>query len=367
MTVHAADLLEQSLVESDSAARLPSVDDISSAFEALLERQQDVYDQILLPHLGLGERIDISSQSLEVDGETVDLAGGEIWLFDGRSQQSWLHAPLLLPFEDLDDTLILVHRDDVSDEAAARLRPPIVPGVRTALAELEWLVVDSGGYEGGRMNHDEFLEEMGEHRWYRIDHDSQTSAARFEHWFGENAQSGWSANVYDAFEYGVDGPTSWETPAKLAEKWKTSPHEHAFETAVVLDQLEDPYALLRRLLWQDARLDIDRLGPLAIWKDQPDALFEYSDAEDGLLTDLPAWLADQFDADPDDFDAPINDWFGRICQGTPVELPGVGIVHHVMLPQLDLKRPRPLLGHEAPRTTRLARQHVFAAEPEPDA
>lgn len=364
MTLHAADLLEQSLVDSDAAAELPSTREILDAFKALLERQQDVYDQILLPHLGLGERIDVRSQSLEADGESVELRGGEVWLFDGRGQQSWLHAPLLLPFEDLDDTLILVHRDDVSDEVAARLRPPLVPAVRRALADLQWLVIDSGGYEGGRMNHDEFLEEISEHRWYRIDHDPQTSAARFEHWRGENAQSGWSANVYDAFEFGLENDPGWDAPARFAEKWQPAPVERPFETTVILDQLEDPYALLRRLLWQDARLDVDRLGPLSTWKDRPDALFEYSDAEDGLLTDLPAWLADQFDADAEDFDAPINDWLDRVCQSTPVELPGVGVVHHVMLPQVDLARPRPLLGHEAPKSTRLARQHVYAAEPD---
>jgi hypothetical protein len=368
MNVHAADLLDQSLEATETSAQFPPTDDLYDAFEELLERQQDVYDQILLPNLGVGEHFDLRSHDIEIDDETWQFRGGEIWMFDARAHQSWLHAPLLSPFQDLDDTLTLVRREDLPDEIAARLRPPLVPGVRRALNQLDWLVADTGGYEGGRMKHDEFLDEIGARRWYRIDHDSQTSAVRFEHWRGEDAQSGWSANVYDAFECELNFNSGWESPVSVTDRWTTNPDEQPFETAVALDQLDDPYANLRRLVWHDAGLDIDRLGPLVTWKDRPDALFEFNDAEDRVLADVGAWFSDEFGLDAAQVEPMVDDWFERICDtlaaGTPVELPYVGTIYEVTVPAVELIRPRPLMGAEAPRSTRLGRQRIFAASAE---
>jgi hypothetical protein len=365
MNVHAADLLEQSLDATDTAEDLPSADDLIDAFEELLERQEDVYDQIYLPCLGIGERFDVHSHEVELDDETWQFRGGEIWLFDAHGRQSWLHAPLLAPFEDLDDTLTLVRRGDVPPEIADRLRPPVVAGVRQALSELDWLVADTGGYEGGRMKHDEFLDEIGDRRWYRIDHDPKTSAARFEHWRGEEAQTGWTANVYDAFECELNLGSGWDSPVTIVDRWTTNPDEQPFETAVALDLLDDPYAQLRRLVWHDAHLDIDRLGPLVTWKDRPDALFEFNDAEDRLLADVAEWFSDQFEIVRSPFEELVVDWFERICDtmraGDPVEIPHIGTVYEVTVPAVELIRPRPLMGAEAERTTRLERLRTFAA------
>jgi hypothetical protein len=420
MNVHAADLLEQSLEASETAHSLPPADELFDAFEDLLERQQDVYDQIFLPCLGLGERFDLRSQELELDDEAWQFRGGEIWLFDAHPRQSWLQAPLLCPFTDVDDTLTLVHRQDMPAEVAARLRPPLISGVRQALADLDWLVVDTGGYEGGRMKHDEFLDEIGDRAWYRIDHDSKTSAVRFEHWRGDRAQAGWTANVYDAFTCEMDPGSDWDSPVTVGERWPTHPDIQPFETAVALDLLDDPYANLRRLVWHDTLrqdtlrqdtlrqdtlrqdtlrqdtlrqdtlrqdtlrhdilqhdtpLDIDRLGPLVTWKDRPDALFEFNDTEDRLLADVAAWFSFQFDVAQDDHDDVqwlVDDWFERICEmisgsdstSTPVDLPGIGLLYEITVPAVELDRPPPLMGAEPARSVRLQRQRLFAATAE---
>ncbi len=367
MTVHAADLLEQSLCETATAADLPAASVIVDAVDEALARQEDVYDRILLPRLGLGERFDIHPHCFELDEQDFDFYGGEIWGFDQRPDQSWLHAPLLVPFQDIDDTLILVRRADVPAEVAARLRPPLVPGVRRALEALDWLVVDTGGYEGGRMQHDEFLDEIGERRWYRIDHDPDTGAVRFEQWRGEEPTDGWSANVFDAFECQLDPRVPVRAPAVVAEAWSDDPAANPFAMAVRLDWLDDPYAILRRLLWHDAGLDVDRLGPLLTWKDHPDALFEFTDAEDSRLAHLPAWLADALGADADALTRVVDDWFARILDSTPVEFPFVGTLHQVVVPPVELRRPAGLVGRprHVDRRVRLDDERLVVATARP--
>jgi hypothetical protein len=367
MTLHAADLLEQSLAETKaasgfvSAAAMPPVAEIMSAFDELLARQEDIYDQILLPELGLGERFDVRPHELERDGHTRRYRGGEVWLFDGRPAQNWLHAPLLIPFEDLEDTLIVVRRRDIPPQVAERLRPPLIPGVRRALAGLDWLVVDSGGYEGGRMEHSEFLDEIGDLPWLRVDHDPDTGAARFESWRGEEPRSGWSANIFDAFECSVQPPGAQDAPATLNQPWPVDPDAHPFEIAVALDLLDDPYAICRRLIYKDSGLDIDRLGPLVTWKDSPDVLFEFTDEDDSHLTNLGVWMASKFDGDADDFKIVVDAWFARIRRQMPVEFPGLGTLHEIIVPSLKLLRPRPLLGHVAAPVSILSAERLFAA------
>jgi hypothetical protein len=357
MTFDAADLLAQSLAEARAAPKLPDVDTICEAFAAALDVQQDVYDQILVPHIGLGERLDIYPRQLETPDSSRELEGSEIWLFDARPDQSWLHAPLFIPFEDLDDTLTLVRRDEVPADILARLRPPAIAGVREALETLDWLVVDSGGYEGGRMRHDEFLEELGDHRWYRIDHDPATAAARFESWRDHDSLGGWSTNVATSFAFGPDR----QSPARLATSWPRAGESSDFELAVAADLLDDPYALLRRLVWRDARVDVDRLGPLVMWKDRPDALFEFRDDEESRLADPALWIASELAADADLLAEVIDAWFGRITDHLPVEVPGLGRLHAVDIPAVELDRPRPFIDDGLARTTTLEACRVFAA------
>lgn len=360
MISHAADLLQKSLEKIPSApgARVGAAD-LLVAFEDLLARQEDVYDQIILPELGLGERFDVRSHQLEHAEGMRHYRGGEVWLFDGFPGQNWLHAPLLEPFEDLEDTLILARVRDLPAEVARQLRPPLIPGVRRALEALDWLVIDSGGYEGGRMEHAEFLDEIGHRAWIRVDHEPDTGATRFEAWRGEEAQSGWASNLFDAFGYLAGDP---EMPVQLYDKtWPQDPDAHPFETAVALDLLDDPYAICRRLIFQDAGLDIDRLGPLVTWKDSPDVLFEFTDEDDSLLSDVGSWMASKFEGDADYFTALMNDWFAEIRAHLPVEIPGLGFLHEVMLPALNLRRPRPLVGSMDAGTTILAPVRLFAA------
>lgn len=379
MTIYAADLLQRSLSKTRSApdARVPAAD-ILAAFEELIARQEDVYDQIILPELGIGERFDVRAHQLfgtnllgngllDTDLLGADAPrhyrGGEVWLFDASPAQNWLHAPFLVPFEDIEDTLILARASDLPVEVARQLRPPLIPGVRRALEALDWLVVDTGGYEGGRMEHDEFLDEIGDRPWVRIDHDPESGATRFETWCGQQAQSGWSTNLFDAFEHLGDDPDS---PAQLYDKsWPQNPDERAFEIAVALDLLADPYAICRRLIFQDAGLDIDRLGPLVTWKDSPDMLFEFTDEDDSHLTDVGRWMASKFGRDPVYFSALIDDWFAQICEHLPVEIPGLGVLHEITVPALTLRRPRTLLGRMEAGSTILAPVRVLAATSRP--
>ncbi|AWV90199.1 hypothetical protein [Bradymonas sediminis] len=360
MITHAADLLQKSLAKIHTApgARVPAAK-IISALEALIERQEDVYDQIILPELGLGERFDVRSHQLEKSGVARQYRGGEVWLFDGVPVQNWLHAPLLIPFEDLEDTLILARVRDLPAGVARQLRPPLIPGVRRALEALDWVVIDSGGFEGGRMEHAEFLDEIGERPWIRVDHDPETGAARFETWRGEEAQSGWASNIFDAFEYLAGDP---DAPVQLHDpNWPKDPDAKPFETAVSLDLLDDPYSICRRLIFQDAGLDIDRLGPLVTWKDSPDMLFEFTDEDDSMLSDIGSWMASRFDGDAAYFAALMADWFAEIRANLPVEVPGLGFLHEVVLPALVLRRPRPLVGALDAGTTILAPLRLFAA------
>lgn len=359
--IDAADLLDDCLAESGCASDLPPSDELLDAFDELLGRQQDVYEQILLPRLGLGERYDVAPQEVTLADDHWSLRGGEIWLFDGHPDQSWLHAPLMLPFHEIDDALTLLRRASMPADLLDRLRPPLVMALRHALAALTWVPADTGGYEGGRMEYDEFIEELGERRWYQVDHDPTTGAARFEVWIGDEPLAGWSANVYDAFECAVTHDPDYPVPARLARRWSIDPELQPFETALAADQLSDPYAVLRRLIWHDARLDIERLGPLATWKDAPDALFEYRDDEDSLLADLAGWLEDEFDLDDDTLRPVIDDWFDAICDEAPVDLPGIGVVYAIEVPAIRLTCPPSLYSERPPDQVRLPRQGLWAA------
>jgi|GEM_PF-5173563 len=360
MIPHAADLLHKCLAKLPSAAgsSVP-VAQIVAALEELIGQQEDVYDQIILPELGLGERFDVRAHQLDDARGSLHYHGGEIWLFDGYPVNTWLHAPLFVPFEDIEDTLLLARVRELPAQVARQLRPPLIPGVRRALEALDWLVIDSGGYEGGRMEHAEFLDEIGTRPWIRIDHDPETGATRFEVWCGEEAQSGWASNLFDAFEYLAGDP---EAPVQLHNPaWPQNPAAHPFETAVALDLLDDPYAICRRLIFQDAGLDIDRLGPLVNWKDNPDILFEFTDDDDSLLSDVGSWMAARFGGEVGYFRALMGDWFAEIRANLPVEIPGLGYLHEVMMPALDLQRPRPLVGDLDAGSTILAPVRVFAA------
>lgn len=364
MIPHAADFLLECLKKLPSAGG-PSLSaaQLVAALEELIGQQEEVYDQIILPQLGLGERFDVRAHRLDDAHRTLGFRGGEIWLFDGYPVTTWLHAPLFVPFEDIEDTLLLARVRDLPASVARHLRPPLIPGVRRALEALDWLVIDSGGYEGGRMEHAEFLDEIGRRPWVRVDHDPETGAARFERWCGEEAQSGWASNIFDAFEFLAGDP---EAPVQLhSPRWPQDPAARPFETAVALDLLNDPYAICRRLIFQDAGLDIDRLGPLVSWKDNPDILFEFTDEDDSILSDVGSWMAAKFGGEAAYFGALMDAWFAEICAHLPVEIPGLGYLHQVMMPALSLQRPRPLLGGVDAGRTILAPVRVFAATARP--
>lgn len=369
MTSDAGELLERCLVElcSARAARakapvLPEAAAILEAFGEFLRRQEDVYDQILLPDLGLGERFDLQASHLIKSARVERYRGGEIWLFDAQPEQSWLHAPLLIPFEELEDTLVLVRRQDLPPACLDRLRPPVLAGVRQALGALDWVAADTGGYEGGRMEHSEFLEEIGDYPWFRLDHEPASGALRFEAWRGEEPLSGWSAHIFDAFEWdalATNLPSN--IPAKLAEGWPFPRGASTFEIAVALDRLHDPYALCQRLILQDAGMNIERLGPLITWKDNPDILVEFTDEDDSLLSDLSGWLAEYFRGERACFEELVQAWFDLIKAHLPQHIPGLGVLHEVFIPPIKLTRPRPLVGCEAPAEVVLPAQRVYAA------
>lgn len=372
--LHAADLLAQALAAlpdaggGRAARALPDVAQLIRAFQAFLVHQEEAWDQLLLPVFGLAERFDVREQHLQMEAQTYQFRGGEIWLFDARPAQSWLHAPLLVPFEEFEDTLVLVRRADLPQPVAARVRPPMVAGVRGALDALDWWVVDTGGYEGGRMEYAEFLDEIGDLPWFRVDHDPQTGAVRMEAWRGEEPRSGWAANIFDAFDFDIHSQHDPRSRAALRECWPLPVDAHLFQTAVALDQLHDPYALCRRLIHQDYGLDVDRLGPLLSWKDSPDMLVEFTDEDDAHLSNLAHWLAAYFELAPDGFARLVEDWFARIRAQLPVEVPGLGWLHAVDVPGLRVQRPPALLGQEDPTEALLGPERRFAAtERPPDA
>ena len=362
MTTHAAQLLEDHLEASDAA--LPSADALLDAFESTVVRQVDVYDRILLPRLGLGERLEMHGHRVATPSGEVHLRGGEVWIFDARPDQSWLHAPFLIPFADFDDTLTLVHRTAIEEAIVRQIRPPMPPGVRQALAMLDWVPVDSGGFDGGRLEQHEFLAELGDRRWHRIDHDATTAAARLECWHADDSLWAWTTNVYDAFA------CSWPDAragfgARVEGPWAPRADQHPFETAVAVDLLDDPYAILRRLVWQDIRLDIDRLGPLWVWKDTPDAMVEFNDREDGSLTDIPHWLSVELQVPVDALREVLDRWFDDLLDACPVELPGIGTLSATDVPPVRVHRPPALFGTPPSGEALLPAQTVFAASQRP--
>lgn len=367
MMLDAADLLSQTLaahrpaVSGAPRGALPDVAQLIHAFQAFLAYQEEAYDQLLLPVFGLAERFDVHAQQLDLEEQSWQFRGGEVWLFDARPAQSWLHAPLLVPFEEFEDTLVVVCRADLPQPVAARVRPPMVAGVRAALDALDWWVVDTGGYEGGRMEYAEFLDEIGDLPWYRVDHDPQTGALRVEAWRGEQPQSGWAANVFDAFDFDLQRQHSAWSRARLQQRWPLHVDTHLFETAVALDQLHDPYALCRRLIHQDYGLDVDRLGPLLSWKDSPDMLVEFTDEDDAHLSNLAHWLAAYFELAPGDLAPVVKDWFARIHAQLPVDVPGLGRLYAVDVPALQLQRPAALLGQIDPTTALVGPERRYAA------
>src|SRR5690606_33017703 len=67
------------------------------ALENALEDQISDYGRLLLPRLGLGERVVLDERHYRLNDKIWRQSPGELWHFDRRYPQSWIHAALLYP------------------------------------------------------------------------------------------------------------------------------------------------------------------------------------------------------------------------------------------------------------------------------
>ncbi|MFU8803851.1 MAG: hypothetical protein ACNA8W_08600 [Bradymonadaceae bacterium] len=367
-----AEVLQELLDELPNSMRapLPAAANIVEAYEEAIAEQISDYGCIILPHLGIGQHIEVPSRSFHLAPETRTQRAFSYWHFDGRHDANWLQAALLYPFEHLDNWVVLVRREDVTEEIINQLRPPLIPRLRHTLEKLEWLIVDQGGHEGGRLERHEFLDVLGDKPWLRVEHSDRRGVVIIQRWQGKEVLERWSAQVDETFgcPYLLRDEGSPAPGHYIPTDWEPTPARTPFETAVALDILCDPYATLRRFVAERWDVDIDRLGPGILWRDSPDELFEFDENEDGILGDMARAIADRLELDQDLLTPLIDSLFERIVTGLPVHLPVLGSLREISIPTAET-RMRPPARHRNPPDEKVAiiGEKLYASIPhEPD-
>lgn len=313
------------------------------ALENALEEQISDYGRLLLPGLGLGERVVLDERYYRLSNKIWRQPPGELWHFDRRYPQSWIHAALLYPFEMLDDWLVLVPRDALTEQQARAISPPLIPRVGQALSNLPWIVADFGGHGGGRLRREEFLTLLGDLPWIRIEHYAELQVIQIQRWQGNQLKDRWRASIADTFGCAlpeIDPHTQQSQSCALAmhslpRNLPVEPHKAPLQVAALLDILGDPYAALRRFTKHQFGIDTEQLGPLLLWRDFPDELFEFDDVQDTSAADISFVMADTLSMHHQEVRSVLHAWFEAVENIPFIELPVIGTLHTIMVPELS--------------------------------
>jgi len=331
---HARDLLRDLLKEQSG---FPDLDRFVQTFCEVLEEQDDAYERLLLPVLGLAERRTFEEGSLSMGAATVDVPEQEVWLFDRTRKATWLDAAMLFPFENIDDWLVLYRPDEFPETTHRTLQPLLVPRLRQTLTSLPWCVADYGGEDDGRMDHDEFVQLIAQGRWLRVDHDANQGIFGVATWDGQERQDIWRATIDEHFRAGLD-PHAEEPPAhplSLPNAWQLpQPHDRAARIAAEL--LDDVYHNLRRHVLGRHGFDTERLGTLILWRDWPDELFEFDEREDPLHLNLPHTMAERLELDAQTTESLLTRWLTACLEQNALDLPFFGDILTLRLPPTTL-------------------------------
>ncbi|MBA2665353.1 MAG: hypothetical protein H0U74_23895 [Bradymonadaceae bacterium] len=334
------------------------------ALEAAIDEQLSDYGRLLLPSLGLGERTELGDRRFRLGERLWSQPEGELWYFDGRYPQSWIQAALLHPFEKLDNWLALVPRAALSTQIARAISPPLIPRLGPTLCALDWVVADFGGHEGGRLKREEFFVLLGDHPWFRVEHYADRQVVHLQQWQGRQIVERWRCNIEETFGCALPEEDTLSAPGPLAlpQGLLLDVGSRPLEAAVLLDVLGDPYATLRRYVWQRFALDLEQLGPQLLWRDFPDELFEFDDRHESSVADISFTVADELALDAERVRPVLEAWFALIAEATPIELPVIGTLHSTVIPELSLNSP---LASEdgAPQSIGGRRMHVASARP----
>ncbi len=313
------------------------------ALESALEDQISDYGRLLLPGLGLGERVLLEERHYRLNDKTWRQPPGELWHFDRCYPQSWIHAALLYPFEVLDDWLVLVPREALTAQQARAISPPLIPRVGQALSNLEWIVADFGGHGGGRLRREEFLEILGDLPWIRIEHYAEIQVIQIQRWQGNQLIDRWRASILDTFGCAIpeiDARTQQSKSCDLAmhkipQNLRLEPDTTPLQVAALLDILGDPYAALRRFTQLTFGIDVEQLGPLLLWRDFPDELFEFDDVQDTAAADISFAMADNLGMHHQEVRCVLHAWFEAVENVPSIELPVIGALHTITVPELS--------------------------------
>jgi hypothetical protein len=364
--IDAADLLLDTIERLEKAGHgsLPGAGEVFEAFEEVVAEQLGDCGRVLLPRLGIGQPVELPPRTFHLPGGKFTHPALTYWQFDPHMSASWLQTALLYPFENLDNWIVLVHTADIDRKLLTELRPPMIPRLRRSLESLDWIVVDQGGHEGGRMERHEFLEILGPRPWIRLEHSAPQGVVILQRWLGDELQERFSVQVDDIFS-----PAYWtaDTPGGLdhlcrPRDWTPDPLGHPLETFVALDVLSDPYATLRRYLIDRFGFDVERLGPGVLWRDSPDELFEFDDEDDTLLSHMDLAIAHRLDVAPQRLTPVIDHWFEAMVGNLPVYLRGFGRLNRYDIPDVTASmRPPSRQRNPAVESVTIAGEAMFAA------
>ncbi|RDV37892.1 hypothetical protein DV096_12340 [Bradymonadaceae bacterium TMQ3] len=355
---HALELLRELLPEHPG---LPEMERLARVFVDVLEAQDSAYERLLLPALGLAERREFPAREMHHGERTLEFPEQAFWLFDRTRQASWLDAAMLFPFENVDDWLILYRTSEVDAATHRTLQPLLVPRLRQTLTSLPWSIVDYGGEDDGRMDHEEFVQLIGQARWMRVDHDANQGIFGVATWADQERQEIWRATIDDHFRAGLD-PLSEEPPEHpllLPRDWQLPPPDDV-AGRVAAELLDDVYHNLRRYVLERHGFDTERLGTLILWRDWPDELFEFDEREDPHHLNLPLAMSEELGVEPARLDALLTRWLTLCLEKRARALPFFGDILSVSLPPTTLQL---LDASGTPQRHPLGAEELFGARP----
>ncbi len=305
------------------------------AFSDALQIQLRAYGRILLPVLGRGQRRHLPERRYRIGGKLLTAPRHTVWFFDTQTEADWLDIAVSYPLENIDDWVILIHRDQVPEKVAQTLRPPLVPGLRQSLSSRPWTIVDVCETREGNLEVTDFQKIIANHPWLRLDHRTDTGLCTIETWKDQKriTELRLELDVDLQADISADFPVS-EHPLLIDPAWK-APTEDRLLIAVA-DVLDDIYSTLRRLVHHRYELNVDRLGPLFFWRDWPDELFEFNEREDPQFLDIAHQMAAILEQPVELVSQCLTQWLTRCTSVSRCTMPFIGELSTTMLPDLHL-------------------------------